>query len=46
MTETYLVEGRRSNGAERHSSSLLRIEATATYSGYRQFTVDTKTIIR
>jgi len=46
MTELYLVDGRRSKGAERHSSSPLRIEATATYSDYRQFTVDTKTIIR
>ena len=43
MTETYQVEGRRARGT---GSARLQIGATATYSDYRQFTVDTKTIIR
>ena len=48
MTETYEVASRRSHGAsgDRIRSSPVQVDATATYSDYRRFTVETKTIIR
>ena len=48
MTESYEVATRGSHGASggRLRSSPVQVEATATYSDYRRFTVETKTIIR
>src|SRR5262249_1465275 len=48
MTESYQIGSRRARGPgdKERSSSRLQIDATATYSDYRRFTVDTKTIIR